>query len=590
MNKCQKIVVIVISAVFLVIYLNSVRIFAFFNRGILSVPVLNEAEVTDICSGKEMVQQDWLFFYDGYPVTYDRNSGTIYIPQRIGEDVNWEGKLSAETGNLYFTEDEYWDKRNDAISEGHAFEIYQVREDAYSVYHVVFTGMPIMNLLAEKRVEELNNYGETREVNYGTVQVFDQYRSSVRFQSAECAFHERGGSSGFLPKKSYKLDLIDEKLSLLGMRKDDDWILNSLYDDAGLIHNKISYQVWGEIAAYNDVPNDDGTTMEFIEVFINNEYQGVYGLTERIDKKELSLGKNDKLYKCRADRIPEEHNYTNEMTDEMRPIFVLKYPDDYGDKDWEPIKKWVNYFLKEEFSTYEEGAALLNMENTLDYNLYCMLSGGVDNKRKNVFFAAEYQNDGTYVFKKVPWDTNATWGNIWLEWEESNNTLYDPDAYQSVDQWVTDMSVLYFYDDVKVSNMLYQRWIELRQNGVITPEKICEMVDEQFAYLHASGGYKRNYERWPNGTEYWKDEYIYEFINKRIAFLDGYYPQLCEDVVAPAIYEGVDYSGEFDARYYWEKNYETLSELYTFDRQTLLEHYVLYGKPFGLTGRRQKGD
>ena len=427
-------------------------------------------------------------------------------------------------------------------------------------------------------------------VNYGTVQVFDQYRSAMRFQSTDCSFHERGGSSEVFPKKSYKIDLADVKLSFLGMRKDDDWILNALYDDAGLIHNKLSFQVWREIAAYNNVPNDDGTTMEFVEVFIDNEYLGVYGLTERIDKKELSLKKNDVLYKCRADRIPEEHNYTNEITDEMRPIFVLKYPDDYSDDDWKPIKTWVNYFLKEEFSTYEEGAALLNMENTLDYNLYCMLIGGVDNKRKNVFFVAECQHDGSYVFKKVPWDTNATWGNIWLEWEESNNTLYDPSAYQSVDQWVTDMSVLYFYDDVKVSNMLYQRWIELRQNGVVTPEKICEMADEQFSYLHASGGYKRNYERWPNGTEYWKDEFIYEFINKRIDFLDGYYPQLCEDVVAPAIYQGVDYSGEFDARYYWEKNYEILSELYTFDRQTLLEHYVLYGKPFGLTGRRQKGD
>lgn len=585
MNRFRKIFVIVVSTVFLILFLNSDRIFGFLSNGVMSVPVLSENEVSDICFHRELIQQDWLLTYDEYPVTYDKASNTIYIPQALGESLEWEGTLAAETGSLYFVEDEYWDRKSEAIGEGHLFEMYQVTENTYSVYQVIFTGMPIMNLLVEKCVDE----GEDT-VNYGTVQLFDQYRSAMRFQSAECSFHRRGGTSAGYPKVGYKLNLEDDKLSFLGMRRDDDWILNALYDDAGLIHNKISYLVWREIAAYNDVPNDDGTTMEYVEVFIDNEYMGVYGLTERIDEKELSLKKKDVLYKCRADRIPEEHNYTNEMTDEMRPIFILKYPDDYSEEDWEPIKLWVNYFLREEFSTYEEGAALLDMENSLDYNLFCLLIDGSDNMRKNIFFVAEYQSDGSYRFKKIPWDLNATWGNPWVDVEEYNYTIYDTNAYQNVCEWVTDISILYFYDEMQVSSQLNERWIELRQGGVITPEKICEMLDEQFAYLYASGAYKRNYERWPDGKEYWKDEYIYEYVNKRITFLDRYFVQLYEDAVNPAIYDGVDYSDEFNARYYWEKNYETLSELYTYDKETLLEHYVLYGKPFGLMARKQTGD
>ena len=42
-------------------------------------------------------------------------------------------------------------------------------------------------------------------------------------------------------------------------------------------------------------------------------------------------------------------------------------------------------------------------------------------------------------------------------------------------------------------------------------------------------------------------------------------------------------------RYYWENNYDTLSQIYTYDRQQLLEHYALYGKQFGLSARETAG-
>lgn len=518
--------------------------------------------------------------YNEAPVTFDAEKNTLFIPQNLNKE-NWDGRILAKRGTLYFIEDDYFAKKEEAIRSGHSFEMIVLQENSYSECYVVFTGMPVMNL----HIEDSSMEDDT-EVMHATVQVYDPYHTSTEFQSAECSFNIRGGTSRSYPKVSYKLELKEEKLSFLGMKKDNDWILNALYDDLGLAHNKLSYRVWREIANYNQVKNDEGTTAEYIELFIDNEYCGVYELTERIDGNELSLGRNDVLYKCRATRIPQEHNYSNEDTDGMKPIFVLKYPKNYATEDWEPLKKWVNCFLKEEMNTYEEGAALLNMENAVDFTLYTLLIGGSDNLRKNVFFAAEYQNDGSYQFIKVPWDLNATWGNPWLDFEDSNYTLYDSEEYKNVTEWVTDMSTLYYYDEAKVSGMLYERWEELRQAGVITQEKIFEMLNEEFSYLYASGAYDRNYERWPHGKEYWQDEYIYEYVENRIPFLDNYFEQLYIGNTSPVLYDGVDYSSEFEARYYWETNYEILSEIYTYDRQTLLEHYVLYGKPYGLKGKK----
>lgn len=583
MQKRIKACVIIASLLFLVLFLNYDRIAMMQGTNVAGVSIVSTQEIPDLLENKkETTGNHTALCYDDMIPAYDAQTNTIYIPQNLSDDY-WKGKLQPLKGGekLYFAEDDYFENKQEAIASGHAFELYYVSENEYSVFRVVFSGMPIMKISTSEQVST-----ETGTVWLGDVWVYDQYRTAGKVQQAECEYRVRGGSSYNYEKPGYKVKLTDKKLSFLGMREDDDWILNALYDDAGLIHNKLSYSVWHEIASYNQVPDDDGINMEYIEVFRDNEYIGVYALTERIDKKTLSLDDNDILYKCRADRIPEEHNYTNEMTDGMRPVFILKYPQEPAGEDWDPIKKWVNYYCKEQFESYEEGESLLNMENAIDYNIFILLICGSDNTRKNSFLVAEYQSEGEYEFIKVPWDMNATWGNPWVDDEKCNYTIYDPAYIEDVNMWYTDISTLYFYDESKVADLLRSRWKELRERNVITKEKLYEMLNGEFSYLHKSGAYARNYQKWTHGAEYWKDDYIYEYADGRIDFLDTYFEQLYMDATQEAIYDHVDYSQEFDVRYYWTKHYETLSELYPYDRDALLEHYVLYGKPYGLDAKK----
>ena len=73
--------------------------------------------------------------------------------------------------------------------------------------------------------------------------------------------------------------------------------------------------------------------------------------------------------------------------------------------------------------------------------------------------------------------------------------------------------------------LLADRWQELRENN-ITKENLCAKVDAELAYLYASGAYVRNQQKWPPKGDYWQDEYIYEYIDKRIDFLDEYIGQM----------------------------------------------------------------
>lgn len=328
-------------------------------------------------------------------------------------------------------------------------------------------------------------------------------------------------------KASYKLTLTEEKLSLLGMRKDDDWILHALYDDDGLIHNKLSYDVWQEIAADNGVDYDEGINMEYVELFKDGYYQGVYGLSERIDAKTLSLTDKDILYKCKDQKPPGEDDFYDELTEGMSPVFEWKYPKNFEKEDWEPLRRWTDAFCFDKLENYEEGKALLNIENAVDYNLFNLLICGMDNTMKNIYFWADSQSNGTYKFVKIPWDLNMTWGNSWIDDSDCKFNCYQEKNLCSPDGWTEDIAVLYEANPKEMGELLKKRWLELRED-IITKEALKEKADAEFFYLHDSGAYQRNYQKWPQGTEYWSDDYLYEYIDKRIDYLDEYLGQMGE--------------------------------------------------------------
>lgn len=81
----------------------------------------------------------------------------------------------------------------------------------------------------------------------------------------------RGNSSRYYPKHQYSISFIDgngssKEVSLLGMKKENKWVLNGPYVDKTLIRNYLAYNISGKF-------RDDVPEVRFCEVFVNNEYQ-----------------------------------------------------------------------------------------------------------------------------------------------------------------------------------------------------------------------------------------------------------------------------------------------------------------------------
>lgn len=482
---------------------------------------------------QEMLEEDYSeyqvkpsLYFDGHDLAYDSAEDIYYITQNM-DAGSWSGALSSSEGKLYWLRDDAFLEFADALAKGHLFSLYCVNEGTknWCSYRVVFSGMPIM-------VIETQDGGMiTEDACEAQMRLFDPKFPGREYVSSSCETRIRGGTSRGFEKKGYKL-VLDEKRSLLGMRKDDDWILAALYDDAGLIHNKFSYDVWREIAGHNSVNKDDGTTMEYVELFCNNTYLGVYGLVERIDAKELSLGETkDILYKCYGSELPDE---THDWLSILKMAYSIKYPSVYETDDWTPLQEYLEVFTAQDGITdYTQAVSMLNMENAIDHNLFIMLSYGCDNyERKNTFFLAEWGGNANpgYTMIKVPWDCNATWGNFWRRGDEFNNTIYETERITDPNLWSVDMKALFVCRPDEVGALMRERWSWLRRD-VLSKEKLVGMLDEEFSYLHGSGAYDRNYRRWPNGTEYWDDGYIYEYVEGRLQYLDGYFeaPYLDEE-------------------------------------------------------------
>ena len=91
-----------------------------------------------------------------------------------------------------------------------------------------------------------------------------------------------GKSSLSFPKKSFRIETQDsigenKNISLLGMPKENDWILYAPYSDKTMMRNALSYTLSGEISGY-------APRVRYCELILNDAYHGVYVLTEKIKR------------------------------------------------------------------------------------------------------------------------------------------------------------------------------------------------------------------------------------------------------------------------------------------------------------------
>lgn len=339
----------------------------------------------------------------------------------------------------------------------------------------------------------------------------------------------RGDTSQNYPKKSYETEFWNDNngdntvdLSLLGMREDKDWNIQAMYNEPLKISSVSAWEIWKNMSRlyYENLEPDakTGVTMKYAEVFLNGSYQGVYAISEKVDRKQLKLKKNTEkeirgeLYKGNQWDVNTTYiglpAYDNNS--EVWGGYEYKYPKDL--RDWTSFYNLHDFVINssnEEF--YDQYRNKYDSENLVNYFIFINTIRASDNMGKNLY-TARYNKNEKYFF--VPWDLDSILGRKWDT--SQDNTLEDLLSNGLYGRLWSDPRKDGFRADVK------KRWAELRSQ-LITPDNIMQILIDNFNYLKNNGVYERDQIAFPGSTlssEYEEFAYIRNWLIQRINYLD----------------------------------------------------------------------
>ena len=362
----------------------------------------------------------------------------------------------------------------------------------------------------------------------------------------------RGSTSQqFFDKKPYGLttlqadNVTNNNVSLLGMPKENDWILNSLAFDQTGLRDVLSYELFERLGQY-------AVRRVYCEVMVNGDYKGLYVFMEKIkvDDDRVNIAKMDDS----CNNYPEVTGGYITKADKANGDPVAWSMEEYGNGWWPSYTDFIHHYPKPEnvtlaqnnyiYGVFTNLATVANRHDTsisagipsvidipsfVDFMLVAEYSSNVDVYSLSTFF----HKDRNGKLRAGPvWDYNLTYGydafgsrSRYDVWQFNNQDNNGPKFWR--DLFNTDLYRCY----------LARRWFEQTVPGMpLSYEFVCNRMDEIEALITEAIG--RDNQRWHNMTQHdqWMGD-MKNWIQLRINWLNqniGPY-EGCADVDLPPL-------------------------------------------------------
>ena len=350
--------------------------------------------------------------------------------------------------------------------------------------YVVFTGLPVVKM-------ETTADLDIDTVFAGAVSFYEACGQEDWVLTSVFEAHERGQTTRAYPKKGYRVNLVDvtstgisrkNKQSVLGMRKSDSWIFYAIYSDGTKVRDKFNTELWAGIGA-EDTPYDAyfGTKMKYVELVVNGEYRGLYGIFEPVDKTQLAITDEEYLYKRTYGRALSQELFDSAGPDDYLTVLGMEIKGKKGNGtslDWKQLRQFIAITEEEDEEFAQDAQQLLDLDNVADIWIYLQFLYGEDNIYKNMFFAFKKDTDGYQGYKLylVPWDTDLTWGNVYVDSKEELYVKWTPENADRYLEWPL-LDRLIELDVGGIREKIKDRWTELR-SGILSEESTNEIFTE----------------------------------------------------------------------------------------------------------------
>jgi hypothetical protein len=374
----------------------------------------------------------------------------------------------------------------------------------------------------------------------------------------------RGHFSALFPQKPYGLETRDSlgnnlNVSLLGMPKENDWILISNYNEKSLMRSLIAFDWFRGMGHY-------ATRARLCEVLLNGEYRGIYVFSEKIkpDKNRVNIAKmapGDITGVAVTGGYVISVDYYDGTDDNWISSYPpVGYPDrkvhyDYvfpKPEDIVPAQKtYIQNFIRDaegslygpKFTDSSLGyRRYVDVPSFIDYFILSEVSRNVDGFKKSRFFYKD-RDDGDSLLRAGPvWDFDWAWKDIkeyifantdGSGWGYKDN---DYDASYAVPDWHKRL-----LQDGAFTNALIARYQSLR-TGLYSLDTFNRYIDSVANAVHDAQ--QRHFALWPisasnmapevepPSTSYGEEvTRLKDWIARRIAWLDVNIPKLRDNII-----------------------------------------------------------
>lgn len=441
---------------------------------------------------------------------YDKNNNIYYYT--ISDEYknkNYVLKLELDNGFKYKIINETLNVIN--VNYNKILDVIIYNNKYYYETKIQLTNLPLINIETDTTITDNDAKTIFNYVNSNT-----QEKSYKKYAN----IHVRGATSKNFEKKSYKINFTnkeyndEKKVNISNFYYGDSLILDAVYRDPSKIRNVLSAEIWNNISKdFTDV----SIYSEFVELFINNEYKGLYVLTEPINRSKLNLNKSTTnntsiVLKSTSWTFIEKKKKTYGITDDIYLDYELKYPNDSNlyEKSWDSILYKLSKYYNNSDS-YETINDTFNINNYIDIIIYNAFINNKDNDliKNNYFYMNNLNSEEVFI---QPWDMEYTFGTIFSN-SDSKNVHKNMDDYKII-------YTKFEHDSDKINLLLIERYWDLR-DSVLTKENFDNLLDKYINDLN-KGAALRDANKWYEYDVEKEIEEIRIWIYNRLDYFDDY--------------------------------------------------------------------
>lgn len=342
----------------------------------------------------------------------------------------------------------------------------------------------------------------------------------------------RGNLSWTQPQKPYSIKL-EKKTSLLDIPATKRYAIVASYSDPSLMRNLVTYKAGALLSGMDYVPK-----CEFVDVYLNGEYNGIYILIERpgIESTKIDIDEANESditggYFIEKD-IAMKVDFSRDMwfdcpywANQTQDYFVLKQPEPASSELTARMLEYLEDHMKSVHNAVmgisgEDYQKYIDVDSWIDYIIIQEITKNIDgNFKTSCYMYKQSQDDRLYM--TAIWDFDIAFGlTAFNNASAEHNDVDDcvggrgPVGFIAINSSAPWFNALYYnYPDFQAR--FKQRYKEYR--NTLIPEFFA-LINEQAAYL--SNCTAATEEKWEKNFEHGVN-FLSNWLAGRVEWLDS---------------------------------------------------------------------